>query len=101
MEVTPLLIVLLSAAGHALWNLLAKQSRHKLVFIWGLYSLALPLFLPIYLWKGLGADFSAEAWACMVASGAVKAIYVIRPTRSAARRPPSCRCGRCCFLGSG
>jgi len=95
MEVAPLLIVLLSAAGHAMWNLLAKQSRHKLVFIWGLYSLALPLFLPIYLWKGLGADFSAGAWACVVASGAA------RPTRSAARRPPSCRCGRCCFLGSG
>ncbi len=77
MEVAPLLIVLLSAAGHAMWNLLAKQSRHKLVFIWGLYSLALPLFLPIYLWKGLGADFSAGAWACMVASGAAKAVYVI------------------------
>jgi len=77
MELGPLLIVLLSAAGHAMWNLLAKQSRHKLVFIWGLYSVALPLFLPIYLWKGLGAEFSAGAWACMVASGAAKAIYVI------------------------
>lgn len=77
MDLGPLLVVLLSAAGHALWNLLAKQSRHKLVFIGGLYVVALPLFVPIYLWRGLGAEFGAEAWACAVASGAAKAVYVI------------------------
>lgn len=77
MEIVPLLIVLLSAVGHALWNFLAKQSRNKLVFIAGLYTLALPVFLPIYLWRGLGAEFGPEAWACMVASGAVKAVYVV------------------------
>lgn len=77
MDLVPLLIVLLSACGHAMWNLLAKQSRHKLVFIWGLYAVALPMFVPIYLWKGLGAEFGAAAWGCMVASGAAKAVYVI------------------------
>ncbi|MFW6163776.1 MAG: EamA family transporter [Planctomycetota bacterium] len=77
MDLGPLLIVLLSAAGHAMWNLLAKQSRHKLVFIGGLYVLAVPLFVPIYLWRGLGAEFGVEAWACAVASGAAKAVYVL------------------------
>ena len=77
MPVVPLLIVLLSAAGHAMWNLLAKRSRHKLVFIAGLYTLALPLFLPIYLWRGLGAELGPGAWACMVGSGAAKAVYVV------------------------
>ena len=77
MGTIPLLIVLLSAAGHAMWNFLAKRSQHKLIFIGGLYALAVPVFLPIYLWRGLGVEFGPEAWACMVASGAVKAIYVV------------------------
>ena len=77
MELVPLLIVLLSAAGHVMWNFLAKQSRNKLVFIWGLYALAIPAFLPLYLWRGLDVDLSAGAWACIIASGATKAIYII------------------------
>ena len=55
MDLVPLLIVLLSAAGHVMWNFLAKQSRNKLVFIWGLYAVAIPAFLPLYLWRGLDA----------------------------------------------
>jgi len=77
MELVPLLIVLLSAAGHVMWNFLAKQSRNKLVFIWGLYALGIPLFLPLYLWRGLGAELGGGAWACILASGAVKAVYII------------------------
>jgi len=77
MDLVPLLIVLLSAAGHVMWNFLAKQSRNKLVFIWGLYAVAIPAFLPLYLWRGLGADLGAGAWACIIASGATKAIYII------------------------
>jgi uncharacterized membrane protein len=66
-----------SAAGHVMWNFLAKQSRNKLVFIWGLYALAVPAFLPLYLWRGLDADLGAGAWACILASGASKAVYII------------------------
>lgn len=77
MQLIPLLVVLLSAAGHASWNFFAKGSRNKLVFIWGLYSLSVVLYLPLYLWRGLGADLGREAWACIVASAAVKAVYII------------------------
>ena len=77
MDLVPLLIVLLSAAGHVMWNFQAKQSRNKLVFIWGLYAIALPLFLPLYLWRGLGSELGGGAWACIVASGATKAVYII------------------------
>jgi len=76
-EIVPLLIVLLSAAGHATWNFFAKQGRNKLIFIWGLYSLSVVLYLPLYLWRGLGAELGAEAWACILASAAVKDIYII------------------------
>ena len=77
MELIPLLIVLLSAAGHAMWNFFAKQSRHKLAFIWGLYALGAVVYLPLYLWEGLDARFGAVAWACVFASAAAKAVYII------------------------
>ncbi len=77
MELIPLLIVLLSAAGHAMWNFFAKQSRHKLAFIWGLYVLGAVFYLPLYLTQGLNASLSAAAWVCIVASAAAKAVYII------------------------
>jgi drug/metabolite transporter (DMT)-like permease len=78
MDLVPLLIVLLSATGHATWNFLAKGSRDKLVFIAGLYALGVPLFLPLFLAEGgLSVRFSREAWVCIAASGLTKAIYVV------------------------
>jgi len=78
MDAVPLLIVLLSAIGHATWNFLAKESSDKLVFIAGLYALGVPLFFPLFVAEGgLSVQFSAEAWACIVASGFTKAVYVV------------------------
>lgn len=77
MEAVPLLIVLLSAAGHAMWNFYAKQSAHKLAFIWGLYALGGVFYLPLYLAQGLGARLGPAAWACIFASAAAKAVYII------------------------
>ena len=77
MEFVPLLIVLLSAVGHAQWNFFAKQSRNKLVFIWALYALSPVLYLPLALWIGLGGQIDAAGWASIVGSGAAKAVYVV------------------------
>ncbi len=77
MELIPLLIVLLSAAGHAMWNFFAKQSAHKLAFIWGLYALGAVFYLPLYLAEGLSSPLGAGAWVCIVASAATKAVYVV------------------------
>jgi len=77
MELVPLLIVLLSAVGHAMWNFLAKQSHNKLIFIWALYSMAPILFLPLGLHLGLGGAISAGGWACIFGSALAKAVYII------------------------
>ncbi len=77
MDLLPLLIVLLSAVGHAQWNFLAKQSRNKLIFIWALYGMAPVLFLPLGLHLGLGGAISAAGWACIAGSALAKAIYII------------------------
>lgn len=76
MELVPLLIVLLSAVGHAQWNFLAKRSQDKLVFIWALYGAGPLLFLPLGLWLGMGDLPDAAGWACILASGMAKAVYV-------------------------
>jgi len=76
-ELVPLLIVLLSAAGHAMWNFFAKSSQHKLAFIWGLYALGAVFYLPLYLAQGLDARLGAGAWACILGSAAAKAVYII------------------------
>ena len=77
MALVPLLIVLLSAVGHAAWNFLAKRSRNKLVFIWGLYAASPVLFLPLGLWLGMGGAIGAEGWLCIVASGLAKGVYIV------------------------
>ncbi len=77
MELSALLIVLLSAVGHAMWNFLAKRSHNKLIFIWALYVMAPILFLPLGLYLGLGGEITAAGWACIVASALAKAVYII------------------------
>ena len=77
MEFTALLIVLLSAVGHAMWNFLAKQSTHKLIFIWALYAMAPVLFLPLMLWLGVDARTGWEGWACIFGSALAKAVYIV------------------------
>ncbi len=77
MEIAALLIVLLSAAGHAMWNFFAKLSRDKLIFIWGLYALGAVFFLPLYLLQGLEGGLDTVAWACILGSALAKAVYVV------------------------
>lgn len=77
MELVPLLIVLLSAVGHATWNFLAKRSHNKLIFIWALYGASPILFFPLGLWLGMGGAIGVEGWVCIVASGLAKAVYIV------------------------
>ena len=50
MNFVALLLILISAVIHAFWNLLAKQSRDKLAFIWWSMLAILFIYLPLFLW---------------------------------------------------
>ncbi|HEY3315026.1 MAG TPA: EamA family transporter [Bacillota bacterium] len=64
----------LAALIHAGWNLLSKKSSDKQVFLWLAMVASSVLFLPI-LW--LRSPLPGRGWLCVVASGAVQAVYLL------------------------
>jgi drug/metabolite transporter (DMT)-like permease len=68
-------IVLAAALLHAAWNLLAKKSRRKIVYIWWFLLVALIIYLPmaVYFWPAKA--FSARGWICVVTTGILHALY--------------------------
>lgn len=52
METLALLLIVISAFMHALWNLLVKQSRDKTVFIWWMFVSSWSLMALAALWCG-------------------------------------------------
>ena len=70
-----LLIVLIAAFLHASWNLLAKKSRNKIVFIWWFLLIAAIAYLPMILYFWPTAVISARGWTCILATGVIHALY--------------------------
>lgn len=72
-----LLLVLVSAAAHAVWNYLVKASPHKVAFLWGIQVPALAVFLPLY-WAGTaGGAIPFEGWLAIVASAVIHTGYTL------------------------
>lgn len=72
-----LLLVLASAAAHAVWNYLVKASPHKVAFLWGIQVPALAVFLPLY-WAGAaGGAIPLEGWLAIVASAVIHTGYTL------------------------
>jgi drug/metabolite transporter (DMT)-like permease len=76
--VTPLALglVVLAALGHATWNLLTKQSRHQLAFLWCTGVAGTGFFLPVVVWTTGPWRWSASAWAGLVLAALVRAAYL-------------------------
>ena len=66
--------LMLAGMGHALWNLLAKRSEHKLVFMILAVITGVLLMTPFALVR-LGAPIPPLGWVCIVASGLIELIY--------------------------
>jgi uncharacterized membrane protein len=68
-------IVLAAALLHAGWNLLAKKSRRKIVYVWWFLLVALIIYSPmaVYFWPA--EAFSAWGWICVLATGILHALY--------------------------
>jgi drug/metabolite transporter (DMT)-like permease len=70
-----LTLVVLAAFSHATWNLLTKQSRHHLVFLWWTGVVGAVLYLPAAAWSGPGWPWPATTWAGVVLAAVVRAAY--------------------------
>ena len=79
---TALLLVIIAAFLHALWNYLAKKSRHKMAFIWWFILFAVVLYLPMFWFFFREAKISALGWACIVATGTLHTLYFFFVGRS-------------------
>ncbi len=70
-----LAIILIAAFLHACWNLLAKKSRNKIVFIWWFLLIASIIYFPMFLYFWLPGTISMQGWICIFATGVIHALY--------------------------
>src|ERR1700724_1456794 len=75
MEIGVILLLVLSALVHSAWNLLAKRSLDKQVFLWlGLVGSIAIFFLPfVYLYR----PFGWVGWVFILFSGLLEALYFL------------------------
>lgn len=74
MESLALILVLISAILHAIWNLFTKKSIDKMIFLWFLLLSSMIIYFPffIYLFKGI----SKNVLTIIVLGGTFNAIYI-------------------------
>ncbi|MFD2331020.1 DMT family transporter [Cohnella sp. GCM10020058] len=71
------IFVLCSGLAHALWNLFAKQSEDKAVFLWAIYAPATVLLLPSLVAELVQARYAAGEWLLLGASLGMQALYAV------------------------
>lgn len=78
-------LVALAALSHATWNLLTKQGRHQLTFLWWTGLVGTGLFLPAVAWTTPTWRWPAATWAGIGLAAAVRAAYFAALGRAYAR----------------
>lgn len=76
MDLLPLALVLFSAGLHAVWNYLAKGSADPPAMIWCTMTASLLVYAPAFLYLLPSAQFGPDAWACILATGILHALYI-------------------------
>jgi drug/metabolite transporter (DMT)-like permease len=70
-------LVVVAAFSHATWNLLTKQSRHPLAFLWWTGLVGAVLYFPAALWSGPGGPWPMATWAAVGTAAVVRAAYFV------------------------
>jgi drug/metabolite transporter (DMT)-like permease len=77
-----LALVLVSAGAHATWNLLARRSQDRLVFLWLMNVSAAVVLLPFALWRLSAAPPLPGGWIFILGTGALHVLYFYSLGRS-------------------
>jgi len=77
MSLSAILILLLAALMHALWNSLAKVARDSGAFIWCLVAVSSGFLIPVSLWLSWGRALPSWGVALALVSGVAQAAYFI------------------------
>jgi len=70
-------LVLLSAIIHSLWNLFAKQSIHKITFLWLIHVISFVMILPYFLMKISDVTLQGFTIVILLLSMFFQIIYII------------------------
>lgn len=76
------LLVVASGLLHALWNLFAKRSLNKTVFLWSIQWVAVILYLPLAIWSARHLHASAKGYVLLALSVLSHGIYVLFLSRT-------------------
>ncbi|CAH0119753.1 hypothetical protein PAE9249_02261 [Paenibacillus sp. CECT 9249] len=68
-------LVLCSGLAHAVWNMFAKQSTDKPVFLWAIYMPAAILLLPVLINELYAADLTLTEWLTIGSSLVMQGVY--------------------------
>ncbi|WP_274364993.1 DMT family transporter [Paenibacillus thermotolerans] len=75
MIVIPLILVLCSGLAHAVWNMLAKKSTDKPVFLWAMYLPTTLALIPALVNELSRIQLTAQGWLTIGLSLAMQAVY--------------------------
>jgi drug/metabolite transporter (DMT)-like permease len=80
MSLTSLMLLLVAAVLHAAANVLMKQARDKLAFIWWVLGASVLLWSPALVYVGGPSD--GKGWTLVIVSGLLEAIYFYTLSRA-------------------
>ncbi|AIQ60498.1 DMT family transporter [Paenibacillus borealis] len=71
----PILLVLASGMCHAVWSMFTKRSRDKSIFLWSIMMISTILLLPVLITELWTRPLAAGAYALLLLSVALQALY--------------------------
>lgn len=70
-----ILLVICSGLAHAVWNLLAKSSEDKAVFLWGIYMPSTVVLLPVFIGEAARSVFTKQDIGMLLLSLLLQGFY--------------------------
>ncbi|NUU79909.1 DMT family transporter [Paenibacillus xylanilyticus] len=75
MMILPIFLVLASGMAHAVWSMFTKRSLNKSVFLWSIMMIPTVILLPVLIVELVRVPLSMSAYALLVLSMALQALY--------------------------
>ncbi|QLG43044.1 EamA family transporter [Paenibacillus sp. E222] len=75
MMILPIVLVLASGMAHAVWSMFTKRSLNKSVFLWSIMMIPTVILLPVLIVELVREPLSMSAYALLVLSMALQALY--------------------------
>ncbi|RAI97299.1 putative membrane protein [Paenibacillus pabuli] len=73
--ILPIVLVLASGMAHAVWSMFTKRSLNKSVFLWSIMMIPTVILLPVLIVELVREPLSTPAYALLVLSMALQALY--------------------------